>query len=142
MKVVVERFLFKDDCTVGHLYINGELKGFTMEDAYRTIKIKGITCIPYGTYKVSHRYSPHFSPQCGHEMLWVKDVPGFDYILIHWGNTNKDTEGCLLVGDKLGVLNGTTAILDSRKCFDKIHPIIFDAVMKNEEVTIEYTHKV
>jgi hypothetical protein len=141
MKIVVERFLFEKDCTVGRLYIDGVMQCFTIEDEIRVVKIKGETAIPYGVYEVGTRYSPKFSPTFGHEMLWVKNVPGFQYILIHWGNTDDDTDGCLLVGNKIGIINNQTAVLNSKSTYLKIYKIISDYLETGGKVTIEYIPK-
>ncbi len=142
MKICIERFLFERDCTVGRLYIDGVLKCFTIEDEMRTIKVRGETAIPYGVYKLGLRYSPKFSPKFGHEMLWVKDVPGFEYVLIHWGNTDDDTDGCLVVGDKVGVISGQTAVLNSIATYKEIYKQVADVLTLGGQVTIEYTpHK-
>lgn len=138
MEILVERFNSGSDDTLGTLFINGKKMCFTIEDEKRSIKVKGETRIPNGTYKVGKRYSPKFSPKFGHEMLWVKDVPGFEYILIHTGNTDDDTEGCLIVGMRIGQLDGQRAVLDSKIAYNKIYPIISDAIDKGEEVTIKY----
>lgn len=134
MKIIVERFDSGSDDTLGRLYIDGKLCCFTIEDEKREVKVKGETRIPEGTYKVGKRYSPHFSPKTGHDMLWVKDVPGFQYILIHTGNTDDDSEGCLIVGSKI---NGRS-VIESKKAYDKIYPIISSAIDRGEEVTIKY----
>ena len=139
MKIVVERFLFEKDCTVGRLFIDGILKCYTIEDEIRLIKVRGETAIPYGTYEVGTRYSPKFSPKFGHEMLWVKNVPNFEYILIHTGNTDDDTEGCLIVGSKVGALNGQTAVLGSKNAYAIIYPIISRHLETGGKVSIEYT---
>lgn len=138
MEIIVERFNSGSDDTLGRLYINGKMMCFTIEDEHRDIKVKGETRIPAGTYKVGKRYSPKFSPKFGHDMLWVKDVPGFEYILIHTGNTEKDTEGCLIVGKKIGSLENRRAVLDSKQAYKEIYPLISDAINRNEEVTIKY----
>ena len=73
-------------------------------------------------------------------MLEVCDVPNFKYILIHCGNTDEDTAGCLLVGDtqennnikKNGFIGRSTA------AYTRIYPDIADALRKGEDVTIEY----
>ncbi len=141
MKIIVERFLFEKDCTVGRLYIDGIMSCFTIEDEMRTIKVKGETAIPYGVYNLGMRFSPKFSHKFNHEMLWVKDVPGFEYVLIHWGNTDDDTDGCLLVGDKIGIVDGQTAVLNSVKTYSTIYPIIASHITEGGTVTIEYTFK-
>lgn len=141
MKIVIERFLFEKDCTVGRLYIDGLMKCFTIEDEMRAIKIKGETAIPYGVYNVGMRFSPKFSNKFNHEMLWIKDVPGFEYVLIHWGNTDDDTDGCLILGDKIGILNGQTAVLNSINTYKEIYPIIATHLTAGGMATIEYTFK-
>jgi hypothetical protein len=134
METRVDRFEHGKEETIGRLYIDNEYYCFTLEDQYRAVKVKGDTRIPAGTYKVGLVNSPSFSPKYGHEMLWVKDVPGFTGILIHCGNTDKDTAGCLLVGMRLG----QRSILDSRVAYKKIYPIISEAIKRKEEVTITY----
>jgi hypothetical protein len=125
--------------TVGVLYINGVGECFTLEDEKREVKVKGETRIPEGRYRITfrkeggfhQRYSSQFS-SIHKGMLWVRDVPGFEYILIHLGNTDKDTDGCILVGDtvKKGFLG------ESKVAYQRIYPIVASALEKNEEVWI------
>lgn len=138
MKLRVDRFDHGSEETIGRLYINDVFQCFTLEDQYRSVKVKGDTRIPAGTYKVVLVNSPKFTPRYGHEMLWVKDVPGFTGILIHCGNTDKDTAGCLLVGTRIGNIEGKRAVLDSKIAYKKIYPIIAGAIERGEEVTITY----
>lgn len=138
MDIQVKVFEKGTDYTLSRVSIDGFFQCYSIEDEIRNVKLKGETCIPAGTYKVEKRYSPKFSPKTGHEMLWVKDVPGFQYILIHTGNTDDDTEGCLVVGDRIGQLNGQRAVLDSKIAYYKLYEKITKAMDKGEDVTITY----
>lgn len=73
---------------------------------------RGISCIPAGVYYCE----PYNSPKFGWTYQ-VKNVPNRDYILFHAGNTEDDTEGCILIGESFGELHKKTAILDSQKGF-------------------------
>lgn len=85
-----------EHATLGQLFIDGVHKWFTLEDRWRTqgIKIKGETCIPAGTYQVVITMSKRFKRM----LPLLLNVPGFEGIRIHPGNTDVDTEGCILVG--------------------------------------------
>lgn len=138
MKLLVDRFNSNFFETLGRLFINGVQKCYTLEDEYRAVKVKGETRIPAGTYKVGLRYSTHFSPRYHHDMLWIKDVPGFEFILIHPGNSEADTDGCLLVGKIFEQKNERLTIHRSKEAYGVIYQIISEAIKKEEEVTIEY----
>lgn len=138
MKVNINRIAFYDYCTIGELYINGKFNCYTLEDTIRLKKIKGVTAISEGTYKLDLRYSPKFSPKYGHDMIWVKEVPNFEFILIHKGNLDTQTEGCLLVGDSRGFINQKQAVLYSASAYERIYPIIADAIEQGEAVEITY----
>lgn len=138
MEIRVDRFDHGAEETFGRLYINDEYYCFTLEDQHRDVKVKGDTRIPAGTYKVALVNSPSFSPRYGHKMLWVKDVPNFTGILIHCGNTDADTAGCLLVGMRIGKINYKRAVLDSKVAYNKIYPIIARAIKIGEDVKITY----
>lgn len=74
------------------------------------------TCIPTGTYTVI----PHNSP--AHPNTWeISDVPNRTAILIHDGNTEEDTLGCVIVGDRLGTVDDLPAVLDSRLTLAALH---------------------
>lgn len=103
--------------TIGHLYYRlgdeYEWQYFcdTLEDQVRPdgIKIYGETAIPYGHYKFMLVQSPHFR----RILPWIMDVPGFIGIMIHQGNSNRDTLGCILVGQnkiKGGLINSTETL--------------------------------
>lgn len=74
--------------------IDGVFECLTLEDVVREIKIPGATAIPSGNYNLSIGHSNKFKRM----MPKIDNVPGFSGILIHWGNTSADTEGCILVG--------------------------------------------
>lgn len=103
--ITVDRFVSNEDATGSIVSINGRFECFGLEDEYRTEKVWGETRIPAGQYHVGvrteggfhNRYSTRLR-DIHRGMLHVQNVPGFEYILIHIGNTDDDTAGCLLVG--------------------------------------------
>ena len=107
----VLRYSSGADSTLGILSENGpegrEFLAYTLEDEFREEKVSAETRIPEGTYNVKlrteggfhNRYSQKFGVPWHKGMLHVQDVPGFEYILIHTGNTDENTMGCLLVAD-------------------------------------------
>ena len=120
---------------------------YTLEDEYRKEKKYGETRIPNGTYKLQLRkeggyhqkYSKRF-PDIHIGMLHVTNVPGFDYILIHCGNTDEHTAGCLLVGDSQenNQITKDGFIGKSTQAYKRIYPAIAEAIDCGEEVTITY----
>lgn len=142
MKVKVARLIDNGDATMGIISIDGKPICFTLEDEARSVKVKGETRIPEGTYKVVFRkegtthakYTAKYGAK-HHGMLHIIDVPNFQYILIHIGNTDEDTDGCLLVGD---ILNSSFTIASSTSAYEKIYKIISEALLKNENVEIEF----
>lgn len=111
IKLKLKRIAFKDTYTIGRLYINDEYFCDTLEDKYRgnelsKTKIAGQTAIPTGRYQVTLNVSPKFKRL----LPRLLSVPFFEGILIHRGNTDKDSAGCILVGEnkEIGkVINST-----------------------------------
>ena len=139
MKLTLKRIALKPTYTIGRLYIDNNYFCDTLEDTVRDLnkngkfdngekKIYAKTAIPYGTYEIKWTYSPRFkkyTPQ-------LMNVPSFEGIRIHAGNTSADTEGCLLLGEnkKVGM------VLNSRATINKFYPLIKKAC-SNGKVTIE-----
>lgn len=105
IQLKLKRVAFMPSYTIGHLYINDKYFCDTLEDANRDLnkdgkfdngeqKVYSQTCIPFGQYKVKLMMSPKFK----RVLPRLFDVPDFDGVLIHRGNTSKDTSGCILVG--------------------------------------------
>lgn len=114
MILTVVRDYFKSGCTRGKLYLDGQFECFTLEDTVRIgPKVPGQTAIPVGAYKLIVNESPRFKRR----LPLLVNVPGFEGIRIHPGNTAKDTEGCLLVGDRLG---SESDIESSRTAFERL----------------------
>jgi len=149
MKLEVLRFSSQADDTLGMLFdvTNGrKFLAFTIEDEFRLEKVKGETRVPAGTYKIKLRKEGGFHGKyvakygAMHKgMLHVQDVPGFEFILIHTGNTDEHTDGCLLVGNT-SQQNVTKSgfIGESGDAYMRIYPPIAAVLEKGEEVTITY----
>lgn len=99
MKLKLIRETYTKDSTIGKLYVDGVFTCYTLEDAVRDKKIKNVTAIPVGTYKVIIDFSNRFKQL----MPLLLNVPNYAGVRIHPGNYSKDTEGCILVGTTKGV---------------------------------------
>lgn len=149
MKLEVLRYSSGKDDTLGILFdvTNGrKFLCFTLEDEVRPNKVKGETRIPAGTYEVKLRsegtlheqYKLKF-PDMHKGMLWVTNVPSFEYILIHIGNTDIDTDGCLLVGEgTYENIGNKGSLTNSTAAYKQIYPPIAYAISKGERVEITY----
>lgn len=92
----------KNNCTVSKVYVDGVYECLFLEDTVREIpgvpvevwKVPGETAIPAGRYKLVIDMSTRF----GHLMMHILNVPGFEGVRIHKGNSSKDTEGCPICG--------------------------------------------
>lgn len=118
--VTIIRIRQSDQGTEGIL-ISDDFKCFTLELPWKDNQ-PNISCIPTGEYQTTIRVSPHFG-----RVYWVTEVEGRSYILIHAGNwagdISKDyitnTYGCILLGQKRGILSGQKAVLLSRPAIRK-----------------------
>jgi len=151
MKLKVLRFSSQEDSTSGLLFLedNQEMKFlcYTLEDEMRDVKVKGETRVPAGTYKLELRteggFNNKYTKKYGefHKgMLHVTNVPNFEYILIHTGNTDEHTAGCLLVGDSQenNAIVKDGFVGKSTNAYKRIYPDISRAISEGNEVTIEY----
>ena len=151
MKLTLKRIAKRDTYTIGRLYINGEYFCDTLEDKDRGLKhsmslseikakkVYGKTAIPAGEYEITlHIISPKYSKKpwfvkfCGAKMPRILNIPGYDGVLIHEGNSDKDTCGCVLVGKNTVV----GKVLESKNTFAKLYPILKAASDKGERITI------
>src|SRR5262245_50521848 len=100
MQLFLRRKWKTDKSSIGELFIDGEFECYTLEDVDRDSapKVYGQTAIPEGLYHVILNHSERFN----RELPLLLDVPGFQGIRIHDGNTDKDTLGCILVGQFMG----------------------------------------
>jgi len=126
----LKRIAKRDNYTIGKLYIDGEYFCDTLEDRARDLtkeaKVYGKTAIPEGTYEVTLRVqSPRFSQKrqydfCKGYLPRLLNVPSFQGVLIHCGNTAEDTDGCILVGKNTvkGMVTDSTATF--RKLYERL----------------------
>lgn len=146
MNIILQRKYHDKRTTIGELMIDGTYACLILEDEPREVKVHGETRIPAGRYRITLRtegkfheaYSKRF-PEMHHGMLWIRDVPGFEYILIHCGNTDKDTEGCLITGSAIGTNNSVTG---STIAYKKTYPIITKEILAGRETFIDIKDEV
>ena len=150
MEIILTRIARRDTYTIGRLCVNGEKVCDTLEDKDRGLtshmskaqicgmKIKGETAIPTGRYMVDMKtVSPRFGGRksyafCMGRLPRLCSVPGYDGVLIHIGNTAKDTEGCILVGENKAV----GQVLNSAVAFKKLYALLKQADDKGEQIWI------
>lgn len=119
------------DFTAGSLLINGRFFCYTLEDQERSSKLWGKTAIPRGKYQVVMTYSNRFRKM----LPLLMNVPGYEGIRIHAGNSAADTEGCILVGDDNDVLFDAW-LANSKKAMDRLMSLL-TAAAKQEKIWIE-----
>lgn len=124
MIIEIKRLYKTNTSTIGEMLVNGVWECYTLEDVERDVKIKGETAIPKGKYKVIINQSNRFKRL----LPLLLNVPNFEGVRIHAGNTNHDTEGCILVGKT----RSKDFIGKSRKAFDSL----FAKMQKEKEITI------
>lgn len=153
MKLTLKRIALRSEYTIGKLYVNGEYVADTIEDTVRDldkdgkfangeVKIPGKTAIPYGRYEITMKVkSPKYSNFTKYS--WAKkydgylprllNVPHFEGVLIHAGNTAADTEGCICVG-----LNKVVGrVVDSVNTFSRLmDDYLVPAKKRNEKIVI------
>lgn len=151
MNLILDRFFKGPKYTVGHLYIDGKYFCDTIEDKDRGLldsmslseiqskKISSETAIPRGTYKVTlDVVSPKYSKRdfyikvCKGKVPRLLNVKGFEGILIHAGNTEEDSAGCILVGMNLE----RGKVLKSQETFRKLYKMLSGAKLRGEYIQI------
>jgi hypothetical protein len=141
MELILHRRFLGEEYTIGSLYIDGEYFSDALEDKdrglnqsmsveeIRRIKVMHETAIPAGVYKVI----VNLSPAKKRMLPRLLDVPGFSGILIHRGNTKRDSSGCILVGENK--VKGK--VINSTQYEKRLVEILTQA---QEEITISITY--
>lgn len=143
MKLHLMRDVFGQTATLGVLTIDGKSFGYVCEDTDRgldssmplaeikKIKVKGKTAIPAGTYKVGIRYSPKHKK----DVMYLIDVPGFQFIELHVGNDAGDTEGCQLIGTRRDT--STMRVLHSEQAVTWLEANVMPLIRQGVDVTYQ-----
>lgn len=139
MEITVERITSDNDSTISTIFVDGQFVCFGLEDEYREDKVPAETRIPAGEYSVHlkvvggfhARYNRKF-PDIHKGMLHLQDVPEFEHILIHVGNTEAHTAGCLLVGTGAMAQAGEMSIQASVAAYKRLYALVVDAAAEND----------
>lgn len=146
MKIDVLRYSDNGDSTLSLIFLDGAFQCYGLEDEFRETKILGETRIPEGIYPIKLRKEGGFHNRYKnifreiHEgMLHITNVPNFKWVLIHCGNTDDHTGGCLLVGDQVNnnqIANGFLS--SSRPAYRLLYPKVLSELKKGNTVEIEF----
>lgn len=153
MELTLKRIALRSEYTIGKLYVDGEYVADTIEDTVRDldkdgkfangeVKIPGKTAIPYGRYEITMKVkSPKYSNFSKYS--WAKkydgylprllNVPHFDGVLIHVGNSALDSEACVLVGENKVVGKVINSVNTFRRLMDEY---LIPAKKRNENIVI------
>tara|TARA_Y100000996_G_scaffold276691_1_gene218155 strand:+ start:947 stop:1546 length:600 start_codon:yes stop_codon:yes gene_type:complete len=154
MKLDVVRTQFGEDATNSLLFIDDVFECYGLEDEVRDKKVYSETAIPLGEYEIKFRtvggfhtrtkarYDAKYGEGWHLGMLELQDVPNFEFILVHSGNTDESTAGCYLVGNTQQDLDVSKDgfIGSSRTAYEKMYPKVRDALVAGEKVTIKYSN--
>lgn len=145
---ILQRFSSGPDSTLGALFAahgegRRECLAMTLEDEHRDVKVPKETRIPAGVYRIRlraagsmHERYKRFPDHAG--MLWLQDVPGFEWIYIHIGNREDQTEGCILVGDGCRLnLDGKGEVHHSELAYRRVYAHMLATLNAGEEVWID-----
>lgn len=154
MKLFLDRKYKLKDYTIGKLYVDGKYYCDTLEDSDRglnqkmlleyikKVKVKNQTAIPQGEYNITlNVVSPKYSQNAWYytnfrrgRLPRLLDIPGWDGVLIHAGNTKDDTAGCILVGYN----KEKGKVLDSRATLKRLYnEYLMEGYLRGEKITIE-----
>jgi hypothetical protein len=141
MVIEIKRVSHTNRCTIGEVWVDGVFECYSLEDSVREVplkpvsewKIAGQTAIPAGTYDVVIDFSNRFHRLMPH----ILNVPGFTGVRIHSGNTDKDTEGCILIGQE----KTSDYIGHSKAAFDTFFPQLQDALQAGQTATVTVTNE-
>ncbi len=137
MKFILERYAFRDTYTIGRLFIDGRKYCDIIEPKVRDLrkekKVPGKTAIPEGTYRIIVNISTKFK----RVLPLLLNVPQFEGVRIHRGNTADDTAGCLCPGENRIV----GRVVNSTKYELEITSMLRAAQERNEDSFITVTHK-
>ena len=138
MELILDRIFLGERYTIGNLFLNGSYFCDVIEDVVRVLnsekdKVKSETAIPKGRYKVVLSYSPKFK----RVLPEILDVPYFSGIRIHGGNTEKDSAGCLIVGENKVV----GKVINSKATLEKLMNVLKPASDKKEDIWITIIEK-
>jgi hypothetical protein len=143
MEILQKRVKKGPNSTLSELFVNGSRRGFVLEDKDRGLrsdmplseimatKVHSETAIPTGRYRVQIRYSKNTFKAF---MLWLRNVPGFEYIYYHKGNWIRNTRGCPLVGQSWGYDGGELCVHQSKNAYDPFYKEVINAIERQEEV--------
>ena len=138
MILSLHRLSSNEAATLGRLFVNDDFECVTLEDVVRCIgadgdgKVQDATAIPAGTYPVII----NMSPRLGKPMMRLLNVPHFDGILIHSGNDDTNTHGCILVGQ---VVDGPDHIHGGSLALPVLQAQVAKALAAGEDVSIVIT---
>lgn len=146
LTLTLQRLHSYNDYSIGLMYVDGKLHSFTLEDEKRSVKVWGDTRIPAGVYNITYRtagrlhrqYSQQFYNHKG--MLWIRNIPNFEYVYIHIGNDDDDTAGCILVGQSHQI--GQNFIAHSTKAYESLYHIVSAALNQGKQVRINVVDEV
>ena len=133
------------DSTLSHLYIGGLFCCYLLEDTVREEKIAGQTAIPPGEYGLSlnhwagmnAKYARRF-PQLHEGMVEITEIPNFQLVFFHMGNTHTDTRGCPLTGSYWELVHGNYRVLGSGAAYQYVYPLLVSEIRRgNNRLVVE-----
>lgn len=140
----LQRLDFNDKSTIGVLLDNNkQFTSFAVEDTYREEKIKSVTRIPAGKYEIKQRevlsgktkqYRSRYDWFEWH--LELQDVPNFEYVYIHIGNTASDSDGCILLGESALPQGDQWFTGNSTKTFKEFYLKVIELLEEGDKVFI------
>lgn len=141
--LIVLRYTDDGKTTLGLLYVDGRFFAYTLEDTHRDEKISGNTRIPEGRYPLS--FNPNLTEltqRYRNRFPWfeyhieIQNIPNYDLVYIHIGNTHQDTRGCILLADGVNAASAEKMVTHSQKAYERFYQSIYPRVHSNSPLSI------